>query len=51
MAIQRVDTKVATALSRRRKIFISSLVARVLIALIISMFIIMAFFVSGVASR
>lgn len=40
-----------TAVTPRRKFYISSIVIRVLIALIISWLIVMAFFVTGVVSH
>jgi len=44
-------TQVSTATPRRRNIYVSSLVIRVFIALVISWLIVMAFFISNVASH
>ncbi len=44
-------TRTATGSPRRRTIYVSSLVIRVCIALIISWLIVMAFFITNVASR
>ena len=53
MATNGITTHASTTTiaPRRRKVIISGLVIRVLIAFIISWLIVMAFFVSGVVSR
>ena len=54
MATDKAITSLSTAApatERRRKFYISGLVLRVLIALVISWLIVMAFFVTTVASR
>ncbi len=44
-------TQVSMGTSRRRNIYVSSLVIRVFIALLISWLIVMAFFITNVASH
>ena len=44
-------TRVTTNTPRRRNIFVSSMVIRVIIALVISWLIVMAFFITNVASH
>ncbi len=53
MATNKVTTQksTTTVISRRRQFFISGLAVRVLIALVISWLIIMAFFVTGAVSH
>ncbi len=53
MSTNRVTTatRVSTDIPRQRNIFVSSLVIRVFIALMISWLIVMAFFITNVASH
>ena len=53
MATQDITTETSAAglTPRRRKFYISGLALRVLIALVISWLVVMAFFVTGVASH
>jgi len=51
MATQRMAPEATTSITRRRRFMVSGMAVRVLIALIISWLIMMAFFVTTVASH